>query len=215
MNHSCRPNAQHSWNEKLQREVVHAVREIREGDELTLSYSAGGPSTVRKKEMKTYFGFDCACEVCSLPSEKLQASDARRKRAMELDEAIGNPKRVKQTPELALDDCHSLLEIYYEEQVFDLRLPRLYYDAFQICAMHGDEARASVFARRSREARTVCEGPESMEVEDLKKVEMDPSSFQNFGTTRKWKTTNEDVPATLGTEYFERWLWKKHVPMRS
>lgn len=125
MNHSCRPNAQHSWNKKLQREVVHAVREIRKGDEMTLSYSTGGPSAMRKKELKTYFGFDCACEMCSLPPAELKVSDARLQKAQELDNAIGNPKRVKQTPELALDDCHSLLVLYHEEQVFDLRLPRL------------------------------------------------------------------------------------------
>ena len=94
INHSCRQNAQHPWDKEKQREVVHAVREIREGEELTLNYSTGGPSEVRRRALKTYFGFYCACEVCSLPSAALKVSDERLHWAQELDGSIGNPKRV-------------------------------------------------------------------------------------------------------------------------
>lgn len=80
--------------------------------------------------------------------------------------------------------------------------------------MHGDQARASVLARRSREARTICEGLESTEVEDLKNLETTPSSYENFGTTRKWRSSKESVPGDLGAEGFERWLWRKDVALR-
>jgi hypothetical protein len=81
LNHSCRPNAQHAWNEAKGIEVVHAVRDIQEGEELTLSYLAGGASTERQSRLEEYFGFDCTCEACSLPAAELKASDARLKRA--------------------------------------------------------------------------------------------------------------------------------------
>lgn len=32
LNHACRPNAQHAWNEERGIEVVHAVRDIKEGE---------------------------------------------------------------------------------------------------------------------------------------------------------------------------------------
>ena len=209
LNHSCRPNAQHAWNEKFHQELVHVVRDVREGEELTLSYHMGGPSTKRREALKAYFGFDCACELCSFPPAGLKLSDERLDKAEKFDEAIGNSKRVKQTPELALADCHALLKIFQEEQIFDLRLPRLYYDAFQICAMHSDQGRAAVFAQRSRETRIVCEGEESAEVENLRKLEEKPSSFENFGATKKWKSAKDSIPTDLGEEDFERWLWKE------
>jgi hypothetical protein len=59
INHSCRPNAAHSWNPLLKEQTVYAVREIKEGDEITLSYHNGGPSTVRKQILKEAFNFDC------------------------------------------------------------------------------------------------------------------------------------------------------------
>jgi hypothetical protein len=210
LNHACRPNAQHAWNAARGLEVVHAVRDIKQGEELTLSYSEGGPSEQRRSSLKEYFGFDCACEACSLGPAELQASDARLKRAQKLDEAIGDPRRVRHLPERALADCKALMEIYQQEQIFDLRLPRLYYDAFQIAAMHSDAARASVFARLCADARTVCEGEESEEVASMRELQADPADFGNWGATKKWKSKVEDAPKQ-GTAEAEvlKWLWKE------
>ena len=77
INHGCRPNSQRAWNDNLQVELVHAVRDIGKGEELTLSYSVGGPSTARQRQLREYFGFDGACELCSLPPAELKASDER------------------------------------------------------------------------------------------------------------------------------------------
>ena len=101
-----------------------------------------------------------------------------------------------------------MLRIYEEQEISDLRLSGLYYDAFQICVIHVDQARASVFARRSWKARIVCEGPTSTEVEHLRKPESDSTSFDNFGVTKKWKSTITDVPRELGAEAFDRSLWR-------
>jgi hypothetical protein len=140
----------------------------------------------------------------------LQASDARLKRAQKLDEAIGDPRRVRHLPERALADCKALMEIYQQEQIFDLKLPRLYYDAFQIAAMHSDAARASVFARLCADARTVCEGEESEEVASMREFQADPAGFGNWGATKKWKSKVEDAPKQ-GTAEAEvlKWLWKE------
>ncbi|OCK81202.1 SET domain-containing protein [Lepidopterella palustris CBS 459.81] len=207
INHSCRPNAQHAWNAKLSRETVYSVRPIAAGDEITLSYSSGGPSIERRKALKEMFGFECACEVCSLPAEDLRVSDERLRKAQLLDEAIGNPKRVMMNPENALADCRELLRLYRDEQIADLRIPRLYYDAFQICAMHADRARAKVFAQKSREARILCEGEDSVEGKVMMGFAVNPAGFENFGTTKKWRT--DEVPVGLDADDFEKWLWKE------
>lgn len=208
LNHSCRPNAQHVWISKRGLEVVHAVREVKEGEELTLSYSVGGPSGPRRASLKEYFGFDCHCELCSLPVDQLKASDERLTKAQKLDEAIGDPKRVRHLPDRALADCRTLLGIYEAEGIFDLRLPRLYYDAFQICAMHSDEARAGIFAQRCADARRVCEGEESEEGEAMAGLAKKPSGFENFGATKKWKSAVGDLPEVKYGEKFEDWVWR-------
>jgi hypothetical protein len=192
INHSCRPNAQHAWNESEQRETVYAVRAIQPGEELTLSYSAGGPSAERRAALKQFFGFACACEACSLPADGLRASDERLRRAQRLDEAIGDARRVRLQPEAALADCRDLLRVYEQEDIADLRLPRLYYDAFQICAMHSDRARAAVFADSARRARVRCEGEDSVEAGNLKELQERPEGFENFGATTRWNSSLED-----------------------
>ncbi|PPJ52246.1 hypothetical protein CBER1_10515 [Cercospora berteroae] len=207
INHSCLPNAQHAWNSTQNRMLVHAVREIEEDEELTLSYLNGGPSATRQEILKQNFRFTCACELCSLSPQQLKSSDARLKRAQELDASIGDPRTVRNTPESALRDCRALLDIYEKEKVSDLRLPRLYYDAFQIVAMHSDAARAAAFARRARESRTICEGKDSDEVENLFMLEKSPEKYENFGVTKKWKSKVGDGPTEEEEEKFEKWLW--------
>ncbi|KAI9745868.1 MAG: hypothetical protein M1818_000549 [Claussenomyces sp. TS43310] len=209
LNHSCRPNAQHAWNPAQQRETVRALRHIPAGAELTLSYSAGGPSDERRRLLKQHFGFDCACDVCTLPPNERRASDARLRRAQQLDAAIGDSKRVMLTPEKALADCRALLQLYRDEGMADTRIPRLYYDAFQICAMHSDQARARVFAHRSREARVLCEGEDSPEATLMMALALKPSSHENFGATAKWKTKVDKEPKDLGADLFEKWLWRE------
>jgi hypothetical protein len=209
LNHSCRPNAQHAWNEARGIEVVHAVRDIQEGEELTLSYLAGGASTERQSRLKEYFGFDCTCEACSLPAAELEASDTRLKNAQKLDEAIGDPRRVRHLPERALADCKALLGVYRDEAIFDLRLPRLYYDAFQIAAMHADAARASVFAKACADARAVCEGEDSAEVKRMREFQAKPAGFDNWAATKKWASNVKDVPKNSDDQAFEKWLWKE------
>lgn len=211
LNHSCKPNAQHAWNEAKGVEVVHAVREVKEGEELTLSYSMGGPSQERRGSLKEYFGFDCQCEACTLPEPELKASDARLQRAQKLDEAIGDPKRVRHLPDRALADCKTLLGLYREEGIVDLRLPRLYYDAFQIVAMHSDAARARTFARLCAETRTICEGEDSVEVANMRALEAKPEAFENWGATKKWKSKADECPRELEEPASERWLWRENA----
>ncbi|KAK5678152.1 hypothetical protein LTS10_009322 [Elasticomyces elasticus] len=187
INHSCLPNAQHVYNPKIGRMQVHVLLPIASGDEITLSYTTGGPSDVMQRMLKDYFGFSCTCELCSLPSPKLAESDKRLRRARELDDCIGDPKRVRLNPLAALRDCHALYQIYQEERIRDLRLPRLFHDAFQICAMHSDFPRAKGFAQRSCEARILCEGEDHPNVEGERALVKRPEGFGNWGVTGMWR----------------------------
>ncbi|KAK4901268.1 hypothetical protein LTR27_001825 [Elasticomyces elasticus] len=208
INHSCPPNAQHAYNPKIGRMQVHVVQPIASGDEITLSYTTGDPSDVRQRMLKDYFGFSCACELCSLPTPELAESDNRLRRAQELDDRIGDPKRAHNNPLAALRDCHALFQIYQDEQIGDLRLPRLWHDAFQICAMHSDLPRAKAFAQRSGEVRILCEGEGHPNVEGERGLVGRPEGWGNWGVTGLWRASMGEAVLWEGEEGFEGWLWR-------
>lgn len=211
INHSCRPNAKHTWNSDLQRETVYAVRPICEGEEITVSYLKDGCSKDRKQELSESFLFKCSCEVCSLPAAELKKSDARILRAEALDRTIGNWDSARHTPAKVMANGRKLLGIYREEDICDDRLPNLYWDIFQVVIMHGDEARASEFARKYCELKTLSEGPESTEVKETVRFVEKPSEQTNFGETADWKSSVADVPTGLDEESFEKWLWRENL----
>lgn len=67
LNHSCTPNTCGIWNENLGKFTVRATRDVREGEELTLSYlcDEGGVRDVRHARLSGY-GFECNCPVCDM-----------------------------------------------------------------------------------------------------------------------------------------------------
>jgi SET domain len=212
INHSCIPNAHNSWNSTKEHETIHAIQPIKSGDEITISYDHGGPSSARRAFLKDSFGFTCSCSVCSLPPSSLQASDRRRTEIQRLDKAIGDPVRMMSTPDESLKDCHSLL--YVLEQEFDGHagafIARLYYDAFQISIAHGDQARASMFAERAHKARAICEGEDSPETLRVKSLALKPAQHSSFKAySNRWRTARESVPKGLDTEQFNKWLFRQ------
>jgi hypothetical protein len=210
INHSCLPNAHNSWNTAEQCETIHAIRHIKSGDEITISYDRGEPSASRRIFLRDKFGFDCNCEICSLSLPDLKVSDAHRRQIQLLDEAIGDSARVVNEPEEALADCRRLLRVLDEEFKggAGALVGRLYYDAFQICITHGDQARASIFAERGYRARVLCEGEDSPETQNIKKLMEKPSGHRNFGASMRWKTAKERVPKGLDIDAFDNWLWR-------
>jgi hypothetical protein len=157
INHDCRPNTQHTWNSSIKQETIHAIRDIKAGEEITISYNLGGPRQLRRERMKEEFKFDCACSLCAPPVEGLQESDDREIRMQLLDDAIGDADRLMASLGRALADCLELLQLYKSEAITDARVARVCYDAFQVCVTHGDQARASIFARMAYETRVYLE----------------------------------------------------------
>jgi len=208
LNHSCRPNAKHSWNKNLKQQTVYALRNISAGEEITLSYLDGGASKERQESLLQNFQFRCKCDLCSLPARELKASDARILRAKTLDNTIGNWDSARYSPKKILANARNLLGIYREEGIDDDRLANLYWDAFQVVIMHGDQARASECARRYVDLKILSEGPDSANVEEVQPYISKPATQKNFGETKDWETAVGDVPTGLDNEEFEKWLWR-------
>lgn len=63
-NHSCNPNACFSWNASIGKETIHSMRDIKEGEEITISYvDMEHDKRLRAWELKHY-GFVCDCPAC-------------------------------------------------------------------------------------------------------------------------------------------------------
>jgi hypothetical protein len=138
--------------------TIHTFKDIEEGEEVTISYLGGSESyTARQLSLKNKFGLDCACELCSLPSDQRRQSDQRLVKITKLDRLIGDGTGIASTPVACLHEAHALLRLLEEEGVADARIPRPYYDALQIVIANGDQARAKAFAERAYAAR-VCSG---------------------------------------------------------
>ncbi|TVY42479.1 SET domain-containing protein [Lachnellula subtilissima] len=206
INHSCLPNAHNSWNSDAKCETIHAIRRIKAGEEITISYDKGEPYDARRATLKMH-----SASLCILPPVDLQASDARRCQIRLLDEAIGDPERVINRPEESLANCHSLLRVLEEEYKdgAGALIARLYYDAFQISITHGDQARASAFAERAFKSRVICEGEDSPETQNMKGLMEKPAMHRNFGASKRWRTAKGLVPKGLDSVGFEKWLWRR------
>ncbi|RYP40633.1 hypothetical protein DL769_011736 [Monosporascus sp. CRB-8-3] len=213
INHSCLPNCHNNWNEDLELETIHAIKDIRPGEEITIDYTEGGPSDTRRIKLKQSFGFDCDCVVCSLPPAELKTSDDRRRRIQALDKAIGDPYRMMSDPAASLADCYALLRALEEEYPHTTSASdaRLYYDAFQIAVAHGDRARGKVFAERAYKVRVVVEGEDSPATKKMKALSLNPSSHSSFGAySMKWKGSKKFNPEELNDAEFEKWLWRQN-----
>jgi hypothetical protein len=211
VNHSCRPNAKHSWNPMLDKYVVYAIRPISEDQEITVSYLAGGDFKQRQETLKEAFGFPCKCELCSLSPSERSKSDSRIIRAESLNETIGNAESCRYSPGKILQNCRKLLDVYEAEGIKDDWLANLYYDCFQVVNMHSDEARASAFAKRYCDLKTEAEGPDSADVLEMLPFVKKPSAHGSFGSTKDWKSLVNDVPKDVNAEIFEKWLWRENV----
>lgn len=86
VNHACRPNAYAHFNDTLGRAVVHALRDIPAGAEITISYLSAPDGDVDGHLMTRgarhmALGFVCKCQACEENAEGFEEREARRVRA--------------------------------------------------------------------------------------------------------------------------------------
>src|SRR4051812_39053448 len=65
INHSCRPNVHHFWDEEAKTENIYAIRDIAEGEEILTSYLYPVFKTreERRRELQRKLRFVCNCSV--------------------------------------------------------------------------------------------------------------------------------------------------------
>jgi hypothetical protein len=105
LNHSCQPNAIHTWEAEGEYLIIHALADISKDAEIFTSYVYETfPKAQRDQHLRQY-GFSCTCEACR-PSIYASISETRRKQLyalhQELNEATSDVKD-NAVPKLSAD----------------------------------------------------------------------------------------------------------------
>lgn len=211
-NHSCDPSACYSWNSSLSKMVVYAVKDIRPGEQITITY-LGDIRLVRnfrQRMLLEEFRFNCLCDACNArPPSELVASDARRLEIHSLCSEAGS-NMVYTNPARALKSCRRALQLSKEEGLEGNWTHLMYLDALKICVVHGDMARASAFAVLAIEAVQVCQGGDSIELKGIKPYVKHPEKHRLAGTSSAWRTRTKNT-RKKDTSGFEQWLWSRAI----
>ncbi|KAJ5742587.1 SET domain-containing protein [Penicillium nucicola] len=218
INHACDNNTQKSWNENIKRHTVHALRDINEGEEITVYYLAVQNSRqARQEALRAKFKFSCSCRICSLPPKQIQRNDEILEEINHLDCLVGQRglEGILSSPLRTLRYLDREIQLYNMTGPDDPGLSRVYLDAAQVAIVHGDLARGRIFAERAVRSWRISGGSDSKDVIEYGALPQNPSQLPLYGISMQWKTTGDDVPDALGSTEFEDWLWKREVSPRS
>ncbi|KZO94140.1 SET domain-containing protein [Calocera viscosa TUFC12733] len=180
-NHSCSPNVHRHWHAPSGKLRFYAIFDIKAGDELCIAYFniENVTSEERQARFRKHFGCDCQCDICTLPANELQKSDARREAKAELDSVIlssyAAPRRAMQA---ILRILAGLKLDRVEEGITDV-----HYLAFQVCVAAADAQSAKIWAQRFLDSRVLMCGSEydTRECTKLSSFIEDPRSHQAWG----------------------------------
>ncbi|KAI0528336.1 heterokaryon incompatibility protein-domain-containing protein [Xylaria digitata] len=215
INHACDNNAQKNWNEKIKRHTVHALRDIDKGEEITITYL--GPLKNRKarqKALQERFGFTCLCRLCSLPPEQSQESDRRLEEIHRLDGVIDQLgiEGVLVSPLQTLRYFDQQVHLYLDQGREDVGSAQAFVNAAQLAIANSDLARGRIFAERAASVWKTTVGGDDTQAIKHGALAQDPSKYELYGVSMKWKTKVDEVPQGLEPSDFEDWLWRREKP---
>jgi hypothetical protein len=210
INHACDNNAQKNWNQNIKRHTVHALKDIRKGEEITIRYLGIDSSRdVRQRRLQDKFRFLCSCRLCSLPTEQSQESDMRIERINQLDHLIGSEGMRMNFSLRTLRLVEEQVRLYNEQGPGDIGLPRAYLDAAQVVVSNGDLARGRVFLERAVQGWQTALGSDSKEVIEYSSLARNPAELPMYGLSMKWKTSLDESPQGFNSNAIEDWLWRR------
>ena len=215
INHACDNNAQKSWNEKIKRHTVHALKDIDKGEEITITYlSPLKNRTARQKALQEGFGFTCLCHLCSLPVEQNQESDRRLEEIHRLDGVIDQlgTEGILVSPLRTLSYFDQQVRLYGEQGREDVGFAHALVNAAQLAIANSDLARGRIFAERAASVWKTTLGGDSTEAIKHGALALDLSKYELYGVSMRWKTKVDEAPKGLEPSDFEDWLWRREKP---
>jgi hypothetical protein len=120
LNHSCVPNSQGNFHEELGRFNVHATRDIKVDEELTINYlpEHGVAQAARQERLSAGYGFACECPACDLTSSRGAKGEERR---LQMQRDLGafaeSASKGETTLETELQTMQKYIRLFEEEGI--------------------------------------------------------------------------------------------------
>ncbi|KAI1490253.1 hypothetical protein F5X96DRAFT_637198 [Biscogniauxia mediterranea] len=183
INHSCVPNAHNSYNPSIGRLTVHAIRDIRKDEQITVGYISSACRTLQQRTAEIApWGFTCSCLACTDPS-----IERMKKRMLELDQRLAvfdsplrqmmaglnpsifahmPPPQMPKTANEALQDAEELASLLKEQGLDGMDLCKTYRDCSKFSLELGDTAKALEYARKELDIERCIIGTETAHLRD-------------------------------------------------
>ena len=168
--------------------ITTAIRDIRPGDELTISYINAQLPRAERQERLEQWGFKCKCAHCSMSDAEAEASDARLRRIAELETELDNPQSTKVTA-----DTGAELVALYEKERLDIYLAPAYTRAALNYGLFAEEAKAREYANNAIRALTRQSGPKAGDLPSMRMLAQDPRSHWTWGKRQVVRVPVESI----------------------
>lgn len=209
LNHSCKANVSFAWNKVTQHGAIFALRDIAEGEELTLSYyGTNGEYEERRGRLKETYNFECKCELCTADETECLASDQRRTEIKEISARFGKTTESAFFPTPNLKLGRRLIELIEIEGTRGQSVADTYLIAASIALHFSDVARGIVFLRRHGESKMHEAGVDHPDLKNWPEWLRDPKIMPVYGKDERWKSEKGDIPQGKTAQEFETWLWE-------
>ncbi|RPB22848.1 SET domain-containing protein [Terfezia boudieri ATCC MYA-4762] len=210
-NHSCFPNAVHSWNYNTKKMEIHATKAIPEGTEITMSYLSFEeiiqPCAMRRTMLQGRYGFTCSCHACASPGNAKSIAHRTELAMLDGELARGNFS-LGMNAARPMKNLRRMLELFPLEGL-EGELGRVYNDAFQLCIGSGDQARASAFMELCVKTRCFYLGTGLKDDARNRELVRRPQSHHTFQALgNKWGT-KLSMKKKEGSVGFDEWLWER------
>ncbi|GJJ15739.1 hypothetical protein Clacol_010017 [Clathrus columnatus] len=187
MNHGCSSafNAVYSWRENENILVVHALRNISQGEEILTVYFDTKQSRERRREhLLEQYKFQCTCKVCSLPPEASIASDMCLQQITNLKQQLTSWESNKISGKEAVDIVRSIWRLSEEEGYWSER-GQWAADAVHVAAAHSDEDAVRQWGLLAQEWFGYELGQDSNSVTNMHPIVENPRRSPTWGTRER------------------------------
>lgn len=169
-NHDCRPNVAFRIDQATLTHVTTAVRDIKPGEELSISYlDSLEPRAKRQERAKVAWGFECTCSQCSLPEKEVKKSDKRLEEIRGIEGKLGDLSSRGVSKKM----LQRLVKLYEEERL-QANLGGMYTLVAMNYNMLGDAKMAGKYAKLAVEAVEIENGVGQPDGEAMRDLGRDP-----------------------------------------
>ncbi|KAK1236263.1 hypothetical protein PQX77_000497 [Marasmius sp. AFHP31] len=199
LNHGCSSafNAVYTWREKEGALVVHALKRITKGQELLTTYATmKKPRDFRRAYLREHYGFECQCDVCSLPQELSKASDERLVAISDLYSRFATWGHESIDGKEAIDVVKKIWSLGDEEGYFSER-GQLAADAAWVAAAHSDAMATREWAKLAIEWYSYELGSDSELTEHMKTIVENPQLHRSWAVRGSLSVGRPDPLQTL------------------